>query len=105
MEDNLVDDAKAKAHSTTSQALEQARLMNAKYTILTHFSQRYAKMPQIENDLENVGIAFDNMEVILSDFKQLEIMYPTLKCMFSDALDELKRKTNSRILRKELQSE
>lgn len=101
MEDNLADDAKAKAHSTTSQALDQARKMNATFTILTHFSQRYAKIPRIENDLQNVGIAFDNMEVVLSDFKQLEIMYPILKTMFPEAWDELERKSNIRLMKKE----
>ena len=38
--------------------------MNAKFTLLTHFSQRYAKLPIIdETSSSNVGIAFDNMRV------------------------------------------
>ena len=38
--------------------------MNAKFTLLTHFSQRYAKLPIIdETSSSNVGIVFDNMRV------------------------------------------
>jgi len=49
-----------------SQAINIGKKMNAKFTILTHFSQRYAKIPYMpNNDLpSNVGIAFDNMEVL-----------------------------------------
>lgn len=64
MEDELKHEARIKTHSTVSEAIEQGRFMNAKYTILTHFSQRYAKLPRIESELDrNVSIAFDNMEV------------------------------------------
>lgn len=67
MEDQLVSEAKRKMHSTMSQAINIGKKMNAKFTILTHFSQRYAKIPYMpNNDLpSNVGIAFDNMEVLL----------------------------------------
>lgn len=66
MEDQLVSEARRKMHSTISQAINIGRKMNAKFTILTHFSQRYAKIPYMTNDLpSNVGIAFDNMEVLL----------------------------------------
>lgn len=71
MEDELINEAKCKLHSTTSQAIEIGRKMSAKYIVLTHFSQRYAKLPRIvcspgneEATLgNNVGIAFDNMKV------------------------------------------
>lgn len=67
MEDQLVSEARRKMHSTMSQAINIGKKMNAKFTILTHFSQRYAKIPYMpNNDLpSNVGIAFDNMEVLL----------------------------------------
>lgn len=66
MEDQLVFEARRKMHSTMSQAINIGKKMNAKFTILTHFSQRYAKIPYMPNDdlPSNVGIAFDNMEVI-----------------------------------------
>ena len=65
MEDDLWEEAKAKMHCTTSQAIEIGKKMQAKHIILTHFSQRYAKLPRIlgENLGHNVGVAFDNMKV------------------------------------------
>jgi ribonuclease Z len=44
-EDGLEGDARAKKHSTTSEALGVAAQMQAKNVILTHFSQRYQKIP------------------------------------------------------------
>jgi ribonuclease Z len=44
-EDGLEGDATAKKHSTTSEALGVAAQMRAKNVILTHFSQRYQKIP------------------------------------------------------------
>lgn len=66
MEDQLISEARRKMHSTMSQAINIGKKMNAKFTILTHFSQRYAKIPYMPNDdlPSNVGIAFDNMEVM-----------------------------------------
>lgn len=101
MEDELIDDALAKMHSTVSQAIEQGRKMNAKYTLLTHFSQRYAKIPRIEQHLmENVGIAFDNMEVVLSDLNDLNILYPALKKIFPEYWDEMELKSIKRANKK-----
>lgn len=98
MEDELAHQAKFKMHSTLSQAIEQGRKMNSKYTLLTHFSQRYAKLPRIEeNSLdENVGIAFDNMEIVLSDLENLPKLYPTLKIMFSEHCEEMEQKSLKR---------
>lgn len=51
-------------HSTTSQAVEVGMRMNAKFIMLNHFSQRYAKIPLFSEDFsEKVGIAFDHMQV------------------------------------------
>lgn len=64
MEDELANEALIKMHSTTSQAIAVGERMNAKNILLTHFSQRYAKIPRFnDNFSENVGIAFDNMQV------------------------------------------
>lgn len=102
MEDELENEAKFKMHSTVSQAIEQGKKMNANYTILTHFSQRYAKLPRIENFIENnVGIAFDNMQVSINDLYCLHNMYPTLKIMFSEHYVELEQKALKRALKNE----
>lgn len=64
MEDELTHDAIIKMHSTTSQAIDIGNKMNAKNIMLTHFSQRYAKLPRFnDNFANNIGIAFDNMQV------------------------------------------
>lgn len=97
MEDELVHQAKIKMHSTVSQAIDQGKRMNAKYTILTHFSQRYAKLPRIEMELaKNVGIAFDNMEVTETDLKYMHLLYPTLKFLFADHCEEMENKALKR---------
>ncbi|KAH7943577.1 hypothetical protein HPB52_009233 [Rhipicephalus sanguineus] len=49
MEDDLAEEAVIKTHSTTSQAIEVGERMGAKFTLLTHFSQRYAKLPLISD--------------------------------------------------------
>ena len=47
-EDDLQGDAKAKKHSTTSEAIQVGLEMNAARILLTHFSQRYQKLPNME---------------------------------------------------------
>lgn len=48
-DDGMEGDAMAKKHSTTGEALAVASLMKAKNVILTHFSQRYQKIPVMGN--------------------------------------------------------
>lgn len=64
MEDDLSNEAIFKMHSTTSQAIGIGQKMKAKHIMLTHFSQRYAKLPRFNDNFgANIGIAFDNMHV------------------------------------------
>lgn len=103
MEDELEEDALAKMHSTVSQAITQGHKMCADYIILTHFSQRYAKIPRIEQELvNNVGIAFDNMEIVPSDLRSLTSFYPTLKIMFAEKWDEMEQKSLKRAHKKNI---
>ena len=51
-DDELQGDAEAKNHSTTSEALGVAQAMGAKACVLTHFSQRYQKIPVLERNGE-----------------------------------------------------
>ena len=48
-EDELIGEAKAKRHSTTGEAVGIGQRAGAYRTILTHFSQRYAKLPVIDD--------------------------------------------------------
>lgn len=43
---DMIQDARKKKHSTIEEAIHIAEKMNAKRTILTHFSQRYPKFPK-----------------------------------------------------------
>ncbi|XP_052864541.1 ribonuclease Z, mitochondrial [Anopheles cruzii] len=102
MEDELVAEARIKMHSTLSQAIEQGRKMGARYTLLTHFSQRYAKIPRLQPEQQSVGlgtdlgIAFDNMEVTLDDLPTLSKLYPALKAMFISHFEEMEQKAIKR---------
>jgi ribonuclease Z len=49
-DDELKGDALAKKHSTTSEALDIGARMGAKAVVLTHFSQRYQKIPVLQQD-------------------------------------------------------
>ena len=48
-DDILAGDAEAKRHSTTREAIAVGLEMRAKRIILTHFSQRYSKIPTLKN--------------------------------------------------------
>lgn len=102
MEDELLEQARYKMHSTVSQAIEQGVKMNAKYTLLTHFSQRYAKIPRLDGDIgTNVGVAFDNMELSGVDLKYLHLMFPTLKVLFSDHCELMENKSKKRMYKEQ----
>lgn len=101
MEDDLEEEAKLKCHSTVSQAIKAGEQMRSKFTLLTHFSQRYAVIPHLpdhENGskLDNVGIAYDNMHISLSQLPLLPLMYPTLKLLFNKYYLELEDRAAKR---------
>lgn len=81
--DGLEHKAELNRHSTLSQAIEQSRKMNAKYTILTHFSRRQA-FPFVDSvKHKNIGIAFDFMELTENDFPKLSILNEKYQKLFS----------------------
>lgn len=80
MEHFMLYDARIKKHSTFTEAIEEGEGMQAKFTMLTHFSQRYAKMPplaEIEGK-RNVGIAFDNLVVTPELLNLIPSLYPAI---------------------------
>lgn len=101
MEDDLEYEAKCKSHSTISQAIQQGKKMEAKYTILTHFSQRYAKIPRMVNEEKNVGIAFDNMELTMDDLPMLHMFIEPLKLMFNEHCQDMEQKALKRQYKQE----
>ncbi len=99
-------------HCTMAQAIDVGRRMNAKYTILWHFSQRYAKIPflsETKNDEEseqkdkiqkprpdNVCISFDFMRIHLSDLPRACELVPIFESMFYDEWLNMKKRQTRR---------
>ncbi|RWS14896.1 hypothetical protein B4U79_08996 [Dinothrombium tinctorium] len=101
MDDDMKEEAIMKRHSTISQAIDVGKQMNAKITLLTHFSQRYSKIPIIPEDAQNVGIAFDNMCISLSQLPKLPLLLKPLKTLFAENYDEMIFESEKRIARKQ----
>lgn len=90
-EDELASEAEEKMHSTTSQALEVcSSKMKAWRTILTHFSQRYPKVPRLDDKIlqkfsdGRASIAFDLMFIDFIRLRDLPRIMPALKDTFFD---------------------
>ncbi|KAI8506526.1 Zinc phosphodiesterase ELAC protein 2 [Branchiostoma belcheri] len=91
-DDELHQEAKRKRHSTITQAVDVGIEMNAGFNLLTHFSQRYPKIPLMDNGGEKVGIAFDHMKVRLGDLKLLPHLSSPLQALFQEELQEMRVK-------------
>lgn len=91
-EDDLVEEAVARNHSTTKEAIEVGDSAGAYRIILTHFSQRYPKIPVFdETHMHKTCIAFDMMSVNVADLPVLPKVLPYLKLLFKNEMivDEL----------------
>ncbi|KAG6000020.1 hypothetical protein E4U21_006039 [Claviceps maximensis] len=79
------DHARAKKHSTMAEALRVAREMEARRTLLTHFSQRYSKGDSLQRETVHeeseqcVLLAFDLMRVRLGDFQKAALYVPAVQ--------------------------
>lgn len=60
-DDDLKGDAHAKKHSTTSEAIGVGAAMGARRVILTHFSQRYQKIPSM-NSMNSLSVQLEDAE-------------------------------------------
>ncbi|ODV95567.1 hypothetical protein PACTADRAFT_43138 [Pachysolen tannophilus NRRL Y-2460] len=86
LDDQLIDDAISKCHSTISEAIFVGRLMDCKKTILTHFSQRYPKLPDLNykfnifEKLNNVSFDGDGAQAqnLLYAFDNMIIKYNSI---------------------------
>ena len=90
-EDGLVEEAIARNHSTTKEAIEVGNSAGAYCIILTHFSQRYPKIPVFdETHMHKTCIAFDMMSINIADLPVLPKVLPYLKLLFRNeiAVDE-----------------
>lgn len=90
-EDGMVDEAIARNHSTTKEAIEVGEAAGVYRMILTHFSQRYPKIPVFEEThMHNTCIGFDMMSINMADLAVLPRVLPHLKLLFRNemGLDE-----------------
>lgn len=90
-EDDLQEDAIAKRHSTISEAIQTATAMQARNLLLTHFSQRYPKIPAIgmrDYGRMKVAVAFDGMMVDLDNIAEQASKFEELERMFKKGLEE-----------------
>ncbi|KAJ9149663.1 Ribonuclease Z 1 [Coniochaeta hoffmannii] len=92
LDDDLQKDAVAKKHCTISEALGVAKEMRAKNVLLTHFSQRYPKLPEVGNVGEGKGgapvvFAFDFMRVRLGEFRAAREFLGALQRLYNDEGD------------------
>ncbi|KAL2709361.1 Ribonuclease Z [Kluyveromyces marxianus] len=71
LENELKAEAIKKKHSTINEAIKISNVMNARKLLLTHFSQRYPKVPNTKNSIvskaKEVCFAFDGMIVTYND--------------------------------------
>jgi len=91
MEHYMQHDAQIKKHSTITEAVQVGEEMGAKFTLLTHFSQRYSKMPVLGEvkGKDNVGVAFDNMVVGPNNMRMIKNTYPALERFLWEHLIEM----------------
>jgi ribonuclease Z len=88
-EDALADEAVSKRHSLTRDAVGVGAAAGAYRTLLTHFSQRYPKIPVIDASYSaSTAIAFDMMSVRLTDLAALPSLLPPLRSLFPAEAEE-----------------
>lgn len=84
-DETMTEEAKAKNHCTVLEAIDVGQQMHAENIILTHFSQRYPKIPKLHDDLiANVTIAFDLMSIPFSDLSWTPKLLPAIQMLFED---------------------
>ncbi|KAG0093768.1 Zinc phosphodiesterase ELAC protein 2 [Podila epicladia] len=90
-EDDMVDEAIKKRHSTTKEAIEVGEGMEARAVLLTHFSQRYPKIPKFEQREDRtieIGICFDLMSVRFGEIRTLQKFLPALEALYMPGSEE-----------------
>ncbi|CAM9398338.1 unnamed protein product [Choristocarpus tenellus] len=84
-DDSMQQHAFSKMHSTTSEALEVGRRMGAHKVVLTHFSQRYPKVPVLKaEETGKLCVAFDGMVLTEATVNVL----PALAGILSQVLEQ-----------------
>ncbi|CCF59447.1 hypothetical protein KAFR_0H00380 [Kazachstania africana CBS 2517] len=86
LDNDLVEDAIKKRHCTINEAINVSNMMEVDKLILTHFSQRYPKAPQLDNNIEiqakEYCFAFDGMIVNYATLGGQKAILPMLNKVF-----------------------
>jgi ribonuclease Z len=84
-DNDLEEEALAKRHSTTREAVTAGASAGAFRTILTHFSQRYPKMPVVDETFtDRTCVAFDMMSLNVADLVVVPRLMSVLKILFRE---------------------
>ncbi|VDI14211.1 Hypothetical predicted protein [Mytilus galloprovincialis] len=94
LQSDMVADAAKKRHSTVKQAIEVGTQMQAKFQMLTHFSQRYKRIPLVEHKEfhKKFGLAYDFMKVKINDGEVLNDMIEPLTEIFKEDIEYSRKK-------------
>jgi ribonuclease Z len=84
--DGMEAEAVLKRHCTVSEALHVAEKMKAKTVLLSHFSQRYPKIPPLPTNSINMNVipAFDFTKVTHDNMAAASRFIPILRLMYPD---------------------
>ena len=88
-EDDKIEDARSKMHCTFGEALKISSQMKPEFTLMTHFSSRYPRIPSVLMDdrvHSRVGVALDCMSVRLKELDSLHADLPAMKEIFTHIL-------------------
>ena len=84
-----LDNAYMKKHSTAEEACCVSEAMEAAYTILTHFSARYPKLPALKHGKDRlIFVAYDLMTVD-DNIHELPSLLPALHLLFAEDVEEV----------------
>ncbi|TPX37555.1 hypothetical protein SmJEL517_g00624 [Synchytrium microbalum] len=81
-EPDHADEAVEKRHCTTGEAVIVAGRMKAKALLLTHFSQRYPRLPYVRDPKNRTAVAFDLMSVKLKQLRRFGMYGPALQDLY-----------------------
>ena len=96
-----MQEAIKKNHSTINEAIKVCNAMEAEKLILTHFSQRYPKVPKMNGTIKlkakELCFAFDSMIVSFSDLGKQEEKIDSLGKIFFEEENASKNEDTSTI--------
>ncbi len=98
-------DAVRKNHCTIEEAVRVAQEMNARQTVLTHFSARYGVLGHVDDvRARNVGFSFDFMYLTPDNVQDVNNSSDLLKTLFKSAVERNEDRRNKQLQQQQQQS-